>query len=243
MGMKSDIKLIDAKGKRLDGRRADEMRPLKIEVGVVEQANGSAYLEWGGNKVIAAVYGPRECLPRHKASPYGTTIMYRYNMAPFSVDDRKRPGRDRRSTEISKISEEALSRVVLGDRFPNTMINVNVEILQADAGTRCAGLSAASVALADAGIPMKDMVSACAAGKVGNHVVLDLGKKEDNFGKADVPIAIMPHTGDVVLLQMDGDLSPAEFKKALKLAKEGCMMVYEEQKRALKAKYDGGEKK
>ncbi len=243
MGMKSDIKLIDAKGKRLDGRAIDEMRPLKIEAGVLEQADGSAYLEWGNNKVIAAVYGPRECLPRHKASPYGSTLMYRYNMAPFSVDDRKRPGRDRRSTEISKISEEALNKVVLTERFPNSMININVEVLQADAGTRCAALTAASVALADAGIPMKDMVASCAAGKAGDHIVLDLGKLEDNFGKADVPMAIVPHTGEIVLLQMDGDLSPKEFKTAMTLATKGCMMAYEEQKKALKAKYKGGGKK
>jgi exosome complex component RRP41 len=242
MGMKSDIKLIDSKGKRLDGRAVDEMRPLKIEAGVLDQADGSAYLEWGGNKVLAAVYGPRECLPRHISSPYGAAIVYRYNMAPFSVDDRKRPGRDRRGTEISKISEEALRRAVIGERFPNTMINIEVEILQADAGTRCAGLSAASVALADAGIPMRDLVASCAAGKVGDEIVLDLGKKEDNFGTADVPLAVMPHTGDVVLMQMDGMLTEKEFKKAVGLAKSGCMKVYEEQKRALKARYAGGEK-
>ena len=107
---KSDIKLIK-NGKRLDGRKADELRPIKIEAGVLDNADGSCYLEWGGNKVIAGVYGPRECLPRHTASPYKARLTYRYNMVPFSVDDRKRPGPDRRSTEISKISEEALSKV------------------------------------------------------------------------------------------------------------------------------------
>ena len=64
-GTPSDIKLIDENGIRIDGRKVDEMQPLKIEAGVLKRADGSAYLEWGKNKVIAAVYGPREC---HRAT-------------------------------------------------------------------------------------------------------------------------------------------------------------------------------
>ena len=239
MGMKSDIKLIK-NGKRLDGRKPTELRPIKIKAGVLENADGSAYLEWGGNKVIAGVYGPRQCLPRHKSSPYKAYLTYRYNMAPFSVDDRKRPGPDRRSTEISKISAEALEKVIETERFPNTMINVFVEVLQADAGTRCAGLTAAAVAVADAGIPMKDLVVSCAAGKIEDTVVLDLGKKEDNFGQADVPIAILPHSGEVVLLQMDGDMTQAELKKAMDMSIKAAQEIYKLQKKALTERFKKG---
>ncbi|MCD4739872.1 exosome complex exonuclease Rrp41 [archaeon] len=225
-------------GKRLDGRKVDELRPIKIEAGVLERADGSAYLEWGANKVLVAVYGPKECLPRHLSDPYKAVLTYRYNMAPFSVDDRKRPGPDRRSTEISKISAEALEKVVLLEQFPNSMIKVFCEVLQADAGTRCASLTAASVALADAGIPMRDLVASCAAGKAGGEVILDLGKKEDNFGEADVPIAITPHDEEIVLFQMDGALSKEEFQKAVSLAKQGCKTIHEIQKAALKKRFE-----
>lgn len=234
--MKKDVKLIK-KGKRLDGRAPDELREIKIQAGVLERADGSAYLEWGGNKIMAAVYGPQECLPRHLSDPYKAVLTYRYNMAPFSVDERKRPGYDRRSTEISKISQEALEKVVLLEQFPNAMIKVSCEVLQAEAGTRCAALTAASVALADAGIPMKDLIPACAAGKIEGEVVLDLGKLEDNCGEADVPIAVTAHEGEIVLLQMDGDLSKKEFQKCIQLAKDGCKKVYEIQKNALKERY------
>ena len=132
---------------------------------------------------------------------------------------------------------EALSRVVLLEQFPNSMIKVFCEVLQAEAGTRCASLTAASVALADAGIPMKDMVAACAAGKIDGQVVLDLGKKEDNFGEADVPLAITAHDEEIVLLQMDGALSKSEFEKAVALAKKGSKEVYKLQKEALKRRY------
>ncbi|MCD6522315.1 MAG: exosome complex exonuclease Rrp41 [Candidatus Diapherotrites archaeon] len=239
MGMKSDIELIKD-GKRLDGRGVNDLRPITIKAGVLERADGSCYVEWGGNKVLAAVYGPQECLPKHIASPHRAVLTYRYNMAPFSVEDRKRPGPDRRSIEISKISKEALERVVLLEKFPNTMIKVFVEILQADAGTRCAALTAASVALADAGIPMRDLVTACAAGKIGGEIVLDLGKKEDNFGEADVPVAILPHTKEIVLMQMDGQLTPEEYRKALDLSIDGCTKVYELQKKALRERYVEG---
>ncbi len=235
--MKTDIKLIDEKGMRIDGRRPDQLRPIKIEAGVLKRADGSAYLEWGKNKVLAAVYGPREAHPRHLQDSAKAIVQCRYNMAPFSVSDRKRPGPDRRSVEISKIISEALESVILTELFPRSSIDVFIEVLQANAGTRCAGLTAASVALADAGIPMKDLVVGCAAGKIGDKVVLDLGKEEDNFGQADVPLAIIPRTGEIVLLQMDGDMTQEELFKAIEMAKEASLRIYELQKEALRRRY------
>jgi len=234
--MKSDIKLFE-NGKRLDGRKPDELRKIKIEAGVLHRAEGSCYLEWGGNKVIAAVYGPREAIPRHTQNPLRAIVNAKYNMAAFSVDDRKRPGPDRRSREISKVISEALEKVILLEKYPRASIDVNIEVLEAEAGTRCAGLTAAAVALADAGIPMKDIPVACAAGKIEDKVVLDLGKEEDNFGNADLPISISPRTGEILLLQMDGHLTLQEFDQALDMAIKGCNTISEIQKNAIMEKY------
>ena len=231
------IKLIDENGRRVDGRRPDELRPLTIEAGILKRADGSAYLEWGHNKVMAAVYGPRECHPRHMQDPTRALVQCNYNMASFSVDDRKRPGPDRRSQEISKITSEALTHVVFTEYFPRTSIDVYVEVLQANAGTRCAGLTAASVALADAGIPMRDLVASCAAGKVADTMVLDLGKEEDNFGQADIPVGYIPRTNEIVLLQMDGDLTMDQFRTGLGMAVDACKRIYEVQRDALKRRY------
>ncbi len=234
--MKQDIKLF-VDGKRLDGRKSDELRKIKIEVGVLHRAEGSAYIEWGGNKILVAVYGPREAIPRHTQNPLRAIVNAKYNMAAFSVDDRKRPGPDRRSREISKVISEALENVILVEKYPRATIDVNIEILDAEAGTRVAGLTAAGIALADAGIPMKDIPVACAAGKIEGQVVLDLGKDEDNLGEADLPVAISPRTGEILLLQMDGHLTLDEFNKALDLAIKGCYKVSEFQKKALMDKY------
>jgi exosome complex component RRP41 len=130
-----------------------------------------------------------------------------------------------------------LEKVVLTEKFPRAAIDVNIEVLDAEAGTRCAGLTAASVALADAGIPMKDIPVACAAGKIEGKVVLDLGKEEDNLGDADLPVAISPRTGEILLLQMDGHLTLEEFDKALDLAIKGCHVVSDIQKNAIIKKY------
>jgi exosome complex component RRP41 len=234
--MNTDIKLFE-NGKRLDGRKPDEMRKIKIEAGVLHRAEGSCYLEWGDNKVIAAVYGPREAIPRHTQNPLRAIVNARYNMAAFSVDERKRPGPDRRSREISKVISEALLNVILVEKFPRASIDVNIEVLDAEAGTRCAGLTAAAVALVDAGIPMKDIPVACAAGKIEDQVVLDLGKDEDNYGSADLPVAISPRTSEILLLQMDGHLTLDEFDKALDLAIKGCHMISDLQKKAIMEKY------
>ena len=226
-------------GRRIDGRKFDELRQIRIEAGVLKRADGSAYMEGGGNKALAAVYGPREARPRHIQNPTRAIVQCRYNMAAFSVSDRKRQGPDRRSVEISKITSEALEHVVFTEQFPRASIDVYIEVLQADAGTRCTGLTAASVALADAGIPMRDFVSSCAVGKVDGQIVLDLGKQEDNLGDADLPIAIMPRTKEILLLQMDGHLTIEEFNKAVDMGMNACMEIYEMQKEAMRKKYPG----
>ena len=119
MGENSNISFFKD-GFRLDGRRADQFRPVKIEVGVLARADGSCYIEMGGNKVIAAVYGPREVHPRHLQEVTRAIVRYRYNMASFSVEERKRPGPDRRSIEISKVSREALEGVVMEELYPRS---------------------------------------------------------------------------------------------------------------------------
>ena len=233
----SDLSTGTETSARADGRAFNELRPLKIDAGVLERADGSAYLEMGGNKVLVAVYGPRELHIRHIMQPDKAVLRCKYNMAPFSVDDRKRPGPDRRSIEISKITSEALAPAVFLEKFPRSTIDVFIEILEAEGGTRCAGITAESVALADAGIPMRDIVVACAAGKSNGQVVMDLSEAEDKEGEADLPIAMMPRTGEITLLQMDGHLTEEEFGRAMDLAVGGCMKISEEQRKAIKERY------
>lgn len=236
-GQKKTAQLVDSNGLRVDGRRIDELRPIKLEVGVLDKADGSAYIEHGKNKILAAVYGPREAHPKHIALADRAVVRCRYHMAPFSTDERKSPAPSRRELELSKVIRESLEPSIMSEYFPRATIDIFIEVLQADAGTRCAGITSAALALADAGIPMKELVAGCAAGKIEGKVVLDLSDIEDKQGEADLPVALMARSNVVTLLQMDGSLTADEFNQAFEMATEACRKIYEMQREALKTKY------
>ena len=237
MGNHKTVRLLDADGLRVDGRRFDELRPLRIEVGILDKADGSAYVEHGKNKILAAVYGPREAHPKHIALADRAVVKCRYHMAPFSTDERKSPAPSRRELELSKVIREALEPAIMSEYFPRSTIDIIIEVLQADAGTRCAGITAAALALADAGIPMRELVAGCAAGKIDGKVVLDLSDVEDKQGEADLPVALMPKSNVISLLQMDGSLTEDEFKQAIDMCTDACKRIYEMQREALRQKY------
>ncbi len=224
-------------GKRLDGRKLDELRPIEIKAGIIPNAAGSASFSMGETRVVAAVYGPREIYPKHLSRADKAYLNVIYSMTSFSTPERNRPGPSRRSTEISKVIKEALSPAIFLEKYPRTKIDVYVEVTNANAGTRTAALSAAAVALADAGIEMRDLISSVAVGKIDGELALDIFELEDNYGEADLPVAIMPRTKEIVLLQMDGNLTKAEIKKMLSMALKACNKIYLAQKKALKEKY------
>ncbi|QIW23306.1 exosome complex exonuclease Rrp41 [Sulfolobus sp. S-194] len=230
-------RLILDNGLRLDGRKPDEMRPIKIELGVLKNADGSAIFEMGNTKVIAAVYGPKEMHPRHLALPDRAVLRVRYHMTPFSTDERKNPAPSRREIELSKVIREALESTILVELFPRTVIDIFMEVLQADAGTRLVSLMAASMALADAGIPMRDLIAGVAVGKADGVLVLDLNEPEDMWGEADMPVAMMPSLKQVALLQLNGNMTPQEFRQALEMAQKGIETIYNLEKEAIRSKY------
>ena len=90
-----DEKCFREDGSRLDGRAIDEARPFSCKVGVINNAQGSAYVEHGGNKIFASVYGPREVHPRHLAKPDKPVLRVNYRIATFSGHERKRPAPNR----------------------------------------------------------------------------------------------------------------------------------------------------
>ena len=223
---------------RPDGRKNDEMRKIEAKVGVIEKADGSAMFKIGNTIAIAGVYGPKPVRPKHLEDPEKVLLKCYYDMYSFSVPERKRPGPDRRSIELSMVIKNALLPAIFVKEYPKSQIDVFVSIVQADAGTRCAAISAAAMALADAGIAMKDIVAAVAVGRVNNEIVVDLTKEEEDIeGTTDMPIAYMPRMKKFTLLQLDGKMPADDIKKALELAKTSCEKIYEIQKKALKDKY------
>jgi exosome complex component RRP41 len=224
--------------KRLDGRGFEDLRPIKIESNPIANADGSAYIEWGNNKILAAVYGPREALPKHTQDSEKAVVKCRYAMSQFSsLNEHGRSRINRRSTEISKITKEVFENAVLLEDFPGSEINIFIEVLQSDGGTRAAGITAAAVALVNAGIPMIDIPYAVSIGKTGDTLITDVNYIEDSTSDADMPIAIMPKTGEILLLQMDGCFTKEELKRAVEMAKRAGKVISKLQKEALIAPY------
>ncbi|RXH80412.1 hypothetical protein DVH24_041559 [Malus domestica] len=197
----STMEYVSPEGLRLDGRRPMEMRQIRGEIGVVDKVDGSAVFEMGITKVIAAV----RC---------------EYTMANFSTGDRMR-----KPKEISLVIRQTMEACIMTHLMPRTQIDIFVQVLQADGGTRSACINAATLALSDAGIPMRDLVTSCSAGYLNSTPLLDVNYVEDSAGGADVTLGIMPKLDKVTLLQMDAKLPLDIFENVMQLSIEGCKAV------------------
>ncbi|CAI5964444.1 unnamed protein product [Closterium sp. NIES-64] len=202
------------------------LRQLKCELGVLRSADGSASFEMGNTKVLAVVYGPREVTNRADALPDRAVVRCEYGMASFSTGERRRRGKmDRRSVEISLVIRQTLEAAIMLELLPRTQIDIFVQVLQADGGTRSACINAATLALCHAGIPMRDLVTSCASGYLNATPLLDLNYVEDSGGGPDVTVGYLPSFDKISLLQMDAKLPMDTFEEVVKLAVTGCKAI------------------
>jgi exosome complex component RRP41 len=158
-------------------------------------------------------------------------------MATFSVFERKRPAPGRREKEISMIITDCLEPVLFLELYPGTAFEVFIEVMDADGGTRCASTTVAALALADAGIPMRSLVTAVAVGKIDGQLITDLSGVEDKAGQADLPVAITWFNEEMSLLQFDGDMDLEELNHSLLNARSALNEIHQIQLNALKSKY------
>jgi len=227
---------------RFDGRKANELRPMEMSIGILPNCNGSARVKIGETIAIAGVYGPKKSRPKHEELKDKLLIRCYYDLVSFSVPDRARPGPSRRSTELGMVIKNALEKAIFTEYYPRSMVEIFVEVVQADAGSRCASLIAASLALADAGIEMKDLMPAVACGKIDDLICVDLTKAEEDVhtggGATDIPIAYIPSTGEITLLQLDGKITKEELVSAIKMGTIACKDIYKQMKQAIINKYE-----
>ncbi|MDP7458155.1 MAG: exosome complex exonuclease Rrp41 [Candidatus Woesearchaeota archaeon] len=230
--------------KRPDGRGFEDLREMDAKVGVIKRADGSAWFKIGDTEAYAAVYGPRNLFPKFMQDPRKAILRCHYNMLPFSGSgDRIRPGGNRRSKEISFVTKQALLPVLDLSKYPNAVVDVFIELPQTDAGSRCAGITAAAMALADAGLPMKDLVSSVAVGRVDDKILADLCYDEEAYEDgpvADIPLAFLPGSQKITLLQMDGEITKEMIMDSLELGKKVLTKIHAVQIKALKDKFGDG---
>jgi len=218
---------LSPEGLRLDGRRANEVRRLACELGVFDHADGSALFELGNTRVCAAVRGPREPARRAEAAHDRAVLRVEVARAAFSASERKEPSsRDRQSTELAALVQRTLERVIVTHLFPRSQIELLLHVLHNDGGLKAAAINAATLALIDAGVPLKGFTCACSAGVIDGALVLDLNQLESgSSGGAELTVAADPKTDRVGMLLMEARMAMEQLDPVMQLALAGCREV------------------
>lgn len=222
--------LISDEGYRQDGRKSHDLRKIKCKLGVYAQADGSAYLEQGLTKVLAAVYGPHEITRNKSQAPADKVfINCQYSTATFSGYERKfRPRGDRKSHEFTQLLRKTFESLVMTDAYPHSQLDIFCEILQSDGGNLSACINAASLALIDAGVPLKSYAVSCTCACYNNVVVADANRAEETKANtALITLAISPKNDDIVLLELNSKMHAEQLENAIDEAIRGCKAVHE----------------
>lgn len=225
------------------------LRGLSVECGVNPGARGSAYVELGGTKVVVSVFGPRP-LPRHACVEEGKGwLQCDVRHAAFAVAGERngRPGgpptEDDR--DMSRQLLQALAPSVLLDAHPDTQVEVYGQILEDEGGGLCGAIVASSLALANAGVELKDVVASCRVcalsdaqlaslppGGVGqqrprgSRLLLDPTEAESRGSQGTATLALMPAAGEVTLTTLSSKgWSVEDTAAALQLGLQGCKLV------------------
>ncbi len=226
------------KGKRVDGRAMDEVRPISIETGILPRTHGSAVFQRGGTQVLSiATLGPLSLSQTLEGMTGESTkrYMHHYNMGinPFSTGEAKKIGSpNRRDIGHGALAEKAILGVLPStEEFPYA-IRVVSEVLAANASTSMASACASTLALLNAGVPLKNPVAGIAMGLLSNEekfqVITDMQATEDFYGEMDFKV-----TGTVkgiTAIQMDTKLQGLTFaiiEEALKQGKHAREFILE----------------
>ncbi|MFA9444591.1 ribonuclease PH [Egicoccus sp. AB-alg6-2] len=229
---------------RPDGRAADQLRPVTLELGVQRNPAGSAAVGFGGTRVLCAA-SIEDGAPRFRERRGWVTA--EYAMLPGSTSDRarrERNGPGGRSKEIERLIGRSLRSVVALDRLPDVTVTVDCDVLEADGGTRTAAITGGWVALAQAmrsrgwESHLVGQVAAISVGIVDGQAVLDLPYVEDVRAEVDMNVVA---TADGRLVEVQGTAEGEPFDRAqldrlLDLALAGCEQLFVAQRAAL----DGG---
>lgn len=245
------IDLLSLSNLRPDGRKPNEIRRLRIQLGALESVcdngGGNALVEMGLTVALATVVGPTEARRRTDEQLDRASIDVTVQLAPFSDAGMRRrvnPNQDRRLVEMSDQIQSALESCVLVQLYPQSVIQINICILQDDGSRLPCALNAAMCAILDAGIPTKDICCACTAGypttttsfiDSSSPILIDLNRKEElGNGPGSVvvlPCAILPQRSNAVVWTYceTGRLPSIDtMERLLESAIDGCRLIFEQ---------------
>ncbi|MDY4078559.1 MAG: ribonuclease PH [Clostridium sp.] len=236
---------------RVDGRKNEQLRPVKVTRNYTKYAEGSVYIEVGDTKVLCNV-SVEEKVPQFLKGTGEGWITAEYNMLPRSTGTRKvrdiaRLKLDGRTMEIQRLIGRALRSVVDLKALGEKTLWIDCDVIQADGGTRTTSISGAFIAMVDAinklhktkpfkVYPIRNFVAATSVGILNGEKILDLCYEEDSNAMVDMNI-IMTDDGEFVEVQGTGEEKPfsrAELNELLDLGEKGAKQMIQVQKDALK---------
>jgi exosome complex component RRP41 len=225
---------------RNDGRKPHEIRRIQLQMGVVPGSVGSAIVQMGLTSCLAVVSGPMECTRRSDELVDRAILDVSLQISPYASSDRRvhYPNTDRRLIEGAIQIQHALEAAIILQTYPKSRIAIHISVLADDGGRLCSAINAATLALIDAGIPMKDFCCACSAGgTISNDstiILIDLNRLEESsnqHGTSSVylPVAILPQRETIVFAQCNEARLPdlTSMELVMEAAIEGCQTIYE----------------
>eukprot|EP00928_Gymnodinium_smaydae_P053566 TRINITY_DN37529_c0_g1_i1.p1 TRINITY_DN37529_c0_g1~~TRINITY_DN37529_c0_g1_i1.p1 ORF type:complete len:254 (+),score=49.98 TRINITY_DN37529_c0_g1_i1:127-888(+) len=232
----ANLEAVTPEGFRLDGRRVHEPRGVRCVVGAGRsrgvEADGYAVFELGSTKAVAYVYGPMEA--RRQGQHDRAILTCQLSTASFGTTVRShRPRGDRQSQERSNWIQQTFESAILLEEYPRSQIRLFIQVVEAEGSAVAAAINAASLALTDAGIPMRDLVVACSAGMLGRHPALDLSREEEMVGGATLLLAVHSGAGKTSLLEVESKVPDGQFVPLCELATAGCQALAEEMRTCL----------
>mmetsp|Transcript_1773 Transcript_1773/g.3829 ORF Transcript_1773/g.3829 Transcript_1773/m.3829 type:complete len:233 (-) Transcript_1773:5460-6158(-) len=215
-------------GLRQDGRKPHEIRRLGLELGVVECADGSALFTQGNTQVLAFVLGPRQA-PKDKSR-----INVFFSAARFSsIGERRRVVQgDKRSSEFEASACKVFERVVMMEQLQGSQVDIYAHVQQDDGSLESVALNAMSMALMDAGVPLRDLLVSCSSGFYDSVAFVDLNQQEANHSQmlSEYKVAIMPRSGRIAYISYDDagghKLSTDIVRTVTQTAAQGCATVH-----------------
>jgi exosome complex component RRP41 len=222
------------------------MRACHLRTGAVPNAAGSSYVEQGNTKIVAAVYGPRQAALSQQAAAEGF-ISVNVHFTPFCSRLSSREENDKRALFYNSVLHGALASVVLLERYAKTTIEIIITILQDDGAALTAALAAATVALADASIQMRDLAAGATIylrgdpGGAAGVLLLDCDGEEEHSmpeGSAVLHLGLCPSRGSLCLIHSAGPLPPGLFEQMVLLAKDTAEAVGAEIRRCLESRVE-----
>jgi exosome complex component RRP41 len=241
-GLRQPDALLALSNLRNDGRQPHEVRRMQGELGVVPGSVGSAVVHMGLTACVAVVTGPMECARRSEEQADRAMLEVSLQLAPFATAERRvvNSASDRRLIEGGQQIQRALEATVLLQTYPRTRIAIHIVVLSDDGGRICAALNAATLALMDAGLALKDFCCACAAGVASTSsstILVDLNRLEEQGDTAMATVAILPQRGGTMVLAQCSESRLSDFdqlERLLEAAAEGCHAVLEDMQAAVK---------